>query len=112
MSVMALTDKTFSETVAKNDIVVIDFWAEWCEPCKSFAKVMESLAEQYKDVVFASIDIDREKELARDFKIVSIPSIMILKNQVVVYADSGTLPATALAELIDKAKELDVSQLK
>jgi thioredoxin 1 len=108
---MVLTDKTFSEVVAKNEIVVVDFWAQWCEPCKSFAKVMEKLAEKYPDIIFASVDIDQEKELTRDFKIISVPSIMILKKQVVIFADSGALPATALSELIDKAKELDVSQL-
>jgi len=75
-----------------------------------FSKVIESLAPKYNDVVFGSVDIEQEQELARDFNIISVPAVMILKNQVVVYADSGSMPASALAELIDQAKALDVTE--
>ncbi len=109
MNVIALTTQTFSQVIAKNELVVIDFWAEWCEPCKSFSKVIESLAPKYTDVVFGSVDIEKEQELARDFNIISVPAVMILKRQVVVYADSGSMPASALSELIEQAKTLDVA---
>lgn len=112
MNVIELTNQTFPKVLAQNELVVIDFWAKWCEPCKSFAKVIQHLASKYPDVVFASVDIDEEQELAQDFEISSVPTVMILKQQVVVYADSGALPASALAELIEKAKELDVSKVE
>ncbi|OGO91686.1 MAG: hypothetical protein A3F10_03380 [Coxiella sp. RIFCSPHIGHO2_12_FULL_42_15] len=111
MNVIELTNRTFSKIVAQNALVVVDFWAEWCEPCKSFAKVIEQLAPKYSDVVFGSVDIDREQDLATDFAIRSVPTILILKQQVVVYADSGALTESVLTELIDQAKALDISKL-
>ena len=111
MNIIKLTEATFHSVVEKHELVVLDFWAKWCGPCKSFAKVIEHLAPNYPEVVFASIDIDEEKELADDFKIASVPTVMILKKQVVVFADAGALPASALVELIDKAKTLDVSEI-
>lgn len=110
MNLMELTDKSFAEVVAKHELVVIDFWAEWCEPCKSFSKVVEGLAPKHPDVVFATVNIEKEKELAQDFNVMSVPAVMILKKQVVVFADSGAMPASALEELIAKAKSLDVSE--
>lgn len=110
MGTVTLNAKTFSEVVAKNSLVVIDFWATWCEPCKSFSKVIEATSEKFPEVVFATVDIDKEKELAADFNISSVPTVMLIKDQVVVYADSGSIPPSALAELIEKAKVLDVSE--
>jgi thioredoxin 1 len=107
---MTLTTRTFSDVLANNELVLVDFWAEWCEPCKSFTKVLESVMPKYPDVVFGSVDIEKEKELAQDFNIISVPAIMIVKKQVVVFADSGAMPASAVTELIEKAKALDVSQ--
>lgn len=109
MSIIALTEQTFSDVIADNELVVIDFWAEWCGPCKSFEKVIQSVAPKYPKVVFGSVDIESEKSLATDFNISSVPAIMILKNQTVVYADSGTLSASALSEMIDQAEKLDVT---
>ena len=110
MTMVALTTETFSEVMAKNELVVVDFWAEWCEPCKAFTKVIDGVSEKYPDVVFGSVDIEQEKELAKDFNISSVPTVMIIKNQVVVYADSGSIPPSALEELIDKAKALNVDE--
>ena len=110
MNMVALTTETFSEILSKNQLAVVDFWAEWCEPCKIFTKVVESLIPTYPEVVFGSVDIEREEELADDFHIVSVPTVMIIKNQVVVYADSGSMSASTLAELIDQAKTVDVSK--
>lgn len=111
MNVVALTEQSFDHTLGEHELVVLDFWAEWCGPCKSFSKVIEQVAPQYPEVLFASIDIDAQPGLAADFKITSVPTVMILKKRVVVYADSGALPAGALKELIDQAKVLDVAGL-
>lgn len=111
MNVITLTEQTFHRVIEQHEVVILDFWAKWCEPCKSFAKVIEHVAPNYPEVVFASIDIDEEKELAADFKIASVPTVMVLKKRVVVFADSGVLPAGALSELIEKAKALDVSDI-
>jgi len=112
MSIVELNHANFDKVVGDNDLVVIDFWAEWCAPCKSFAHVIENLDQAYPEVTFASVDIDKEKELAEEFQVVSVPAVMILRNRVVVYAESGALTATALKELIEQAKALDQAQLE
>lgn len=108
MEMMPLTSDNFAETLQQNALVLVDFWARWCEPCKSFGKSIASLTQKHSDVVFASVDIEAEPELAQDFNIVSVPAILIVKNQVVVYADSGLLSASALDDLLQQAKQLEV----
>jgi len=110
-NIIEITGKEFDDTVAANQYLLIDFWAKWCAPCKDFTKVVEEVAPDYPEFVFAAVDIETEKELAQEFNIRSIPAVMILKNQVIVYADSGLLPANSLRELLDKAKALDTDQL-
>lgn len=112
MNLIRLTHNNFDEIVAKHDLIVIDFQAEWCVPCRSFEKVIEQAAKQYPEVMFGKVDIDAEKELAKEFHILSVPSVMILRERVVVFADSGAMTATALSELIKQAQALDPEKLK
>jgi thioredoxin 1 len=112
MSYVDLTAENFDEVVAKNDITVMDFWAEWCGPCKSFSPIFEQVAEANPDVTFAKIDIDGQQELAQAFAVRSIPQIVVMKHDVVVYSESGTLPVSSLQDLIDQARAVDVSDIK
>lgn len=112
MSHVELTQKNFDKTVQENELVVIDFWASWCGPCRSFKQVVEALDKQYPEVIFGAVDIEKEKELAEDFNIMSVPAIMILREQVVVFAQTGALPLSAMVELIEQAKKLDRHELR
>ncbi len=112
MSVIALTAANFDEVVDNRDMVVIDFWAQWCGPCKSFAPVFKAVSEQYPDVLFANVDTEKETKLAEDFNIRSIPLVMILRQNIVVYSESGALPASALEDLIEQAKALDMDAVR
>lgn len=112
MAVMELTEENFNQTLEANDFVLLDFWATWCGPCKVFHKVIEEIAPRYPEFVFGTINIEEQERLAKEFEVQSVPSVMILRNQVVVYADAGALPATALADLLDQTKALDPDQLK
>ena len=112
MAMIALTEKNLHQILEENEFVLIDFWAKWCGPCLSFQKVIEALAPQYPEFVFASINIEEQKTLAEDFDIRSVPAVMIIRRQVAVYAESGALSSTALAELLDQTQAIDPSQLK
>ncbi len=101
--IKVLTEDNFDDVIADNDIIVIDFWAKWCQPCVSFSKVMSSVAKTYPEVVFASVNIEEQKALAEEFEIRSIPFVMILKNQVIIYAEAGALTANVLQDLVDQA---------
>jgi thioredoxin 1 len=103
---LKLTVDNFDDAVQKNALVFIDFWAQWCGPCKAFGKVLEAVMPDYPEFVFASVDIEKEKALVEEFNIRSIPAIMILRDQTVVYADAGALTVEALRDLLDQAKEL------
>lgn len=108
---ITLTADNFDE-VTKHDLLVIDFWAEWCSPCKAFAKVIENVSKQYPEVTFASVDVEAEKSLALEFSIRSVPFVMIMRSRVVVYADAGLLTEKALSELLDQAQSLDETVLR
>ena len=111
MTIQTVTSENFDQVVAEHDLVVVDFWAEWCAPCLSFNPVLERVAERYPDVAFAKVDIEDQTDLAKEFDVQSVPAVLILRSQVVVYAQTGALPANALIELIEQAKSLDPSQL-
>ena len=111
MATKELTKDNFEETITKNDIVVVDFWAPWCGPCKGFAPVYELASEKHPDIVFAKVNTDDEQELAGHFAIRSIPTIMIFREQVIIFSQSGALPAQGLESLLDQAKALDMKQV-
>ncbi|WP_158891833.1 thioredoxin [Amycolatopsis anabasis] len=112
MSTLELTKDNFDEIVSGNDFVVIDFWAGWCGPCRMFAPVFEEVSERHDDVVFATVDTESQQELAAAFEVRSIPTLAIIRDQVLVYAQSGALPEPALESLLTQAKELDMEQVR
>lgn len=112
MSILHLTKDNFGDVISKNDIVIIDFWAQWCGPCKAFSPIFEEVSKGYPEVLFAKVDIEHEQELAADFQITSIPMLMVLRQNVVVFAQAGVLPASALQDLIAQAKALDMVKVK
>lgn len=112
MAVIELTKENFEETITSNDIVFIDFWAPWCGPCKSFAPIYEEVAAKNEGVVFAKVNTEDEQELGAHFQIRSIPTLMIFREQIVLYSEAGMLPASQLQEIVDKVKSLDMDEVK
>ncbi len=112
MALMNLTKENFNEVVENNDIVVMDFWAPWCGPCRQFAPIFEKVASEYPDIVFGKINTEEEQELAAHFQIQSIPTVMIMREQIVVFAQPGMLPEDGLKDLINKVKELDMDAIR
>ena len=111
MAVKELTEKSFNETIENNDTVLVDFWASWCGPCRAFKPVFEAAAEAHPELTFTSCNTEEQQELAATFGIRSIPTLMIFREQVLVCAQPGMLPAEALEELIGKVKGLDMVQV-
>ena len=112
MAVLELTQQNFEATVTGNKLVIIDFWAPWCGPCKSFAPVFEAASEQHPDVVFAKINSDDEQALAGHFGIRSIPTIMLFREEIVVFMQPGARPASGLDGVLTQAKALDMDQVR
>lgn len=112
MSVIELTKDNFNETVDNNDIVVVDFWAEWCGPCKSFAPVFEKVAENHPEIVFGKIDTEEQPELAQAFQIRSIPTLMLFREQIQLFAQPGALSIAQLEDLVQKVSELDMQPIR
>jgi thioredoxin len=112
MAIIELTGDNFESVVEANPFICIDFWASWCAPCKSFKEIFKLVAEQYPDVAFASCDIEVNEDLAEEFAIQSVPHVMILRDQVAVYDESGLLDKASFADLIEQAKALDMQALK
>ncbi len=112
MAVLELTQENFEATVTGNKMVIIDFWAPWCGPCKSFAPVFEAAAEKHPDVVFAKVNSDDEQALSGHFGIRSIPTLMLFREQIVLFQQAGALPASGLDSVLEQAKALDMDQVR
>jgi thioredoxin 1 len=112
MATMDLTKENFEKTVNENPLVIVDFWAPWCGPCKGFAPVYEQASEAHLEVVFAKVNTDEQQELAGAFGIRSIPTLMVFRDKVILFQQAGALPRTALDQVITQAKSLDMAKVQ
>src|SRR5436853_7736392 len=112
MAVVELTKENFEQVVTGNSTVIVDYWAPWCGPCRGFAPVFERVAEANPDVVFAKVNTDDEQEIASHFQIRSIPTLMVFRDQIIVFSQPGALPQNALEQVVQKAKGLDMDDVR
>ncbi|MES9897940.1 MAG: thioredoxin [Sedimenticola sp.] len=111
MAVIELTKDNFEDTVSNNDFVIIDFWAPWCGPCRSFAPTYEAVSEDHPNVIFAKVNTEEEQEIAGHFQIRSIPTLMIFREKVIIFSQAGALPESGFRDLVGKASELDMAEV-
>ena len=111
MATVELTKDNFEQTVNENPLVIVDFWAPWCGPCRGFAPVYEKASETHQDVVFAKVNTDEQQELAGAFQIRSIPTLMVFREKVILFQQAGALPGQALEQVITQAKTIDMAKV-
>lgn len=112
MATVEATQANFADLINKNDLVIVDFWAPWCGPCRAFAPIYEQVSEGHADVVFAKVNTEEEQALAGSFQIRSIPTLMVFREQIIVFAQAGSMPGSALEHLITEAKALDMDEVR
>ena len=112
MAVIEATQENFEQLVTGNNMAILDFWAPWCGPCRSFAPVFETAAAKHPDIAFVKVNTEEQQGLAAAFQIRSIPTLMIFREKVILFAQPGALPATALDQVIEKAKALDMDEVR
>ncbi len=111
VAVVELTEENFEDTVTKNDFVIVDYWAPWCGPCRSFAPTYEKVAGEHEDIVFAKVNTEEQQGIAAHFQIRSIPTLMIFREKVIIFSQPGALPESGLKDLIQRASELDMAEV-
>ena len=109
MATIELTKANFNDTINNNDVVIVDFWAPWCGPCRMFAPTFETVSTQYPHVVFAKLNTEDQQELAASFNIRSIPTLMVFREKVIIFTQAGMLPKAGLEQVVQKSLELDMA---
>jgi len=112
MAVVELDKQSFEDTIKGNDFVIVDFWAPWCGPCRSFAPVYDKVSDDFGEIVFAKVNTENEQEIAAHFQIRSIPTLMIFREQIIIFSQPGALPESSFRDLLGKAKALDMAEVK
>ncbi len=112
MAVVELNKDNFEQTVTDSEFVIVDFWAPWCGPCRSFAPVFEKISEEYDDIVFAKVNTEDEQEIATHFQIRSIPTLMMFRDKIIIFSQPGAMPEGAFKELVDRAQDLDMDEVR
>lgn len=111
MATIDITEATFEETIKNNDIVLVDFWAEWCGPCRAFAPTYETVSEKNPDIVFGKVDTEAQQALGAHFQVRSIPTLMIFREEVVLFSQAGALQEAQLEDLIGKVRAIDMEEV-
>jgi thioredoxin 1 len=112
MAVIELSEENFEETINNNDFVIVDFWAQWCGPCKSFAPTYEKISEEFPDIIFGKVNTEEQQGIAGHFQIRSIPTLMMFREQIIIYSEAGALPETAFKDIVERASDLDMAKVR